>query len=187
MERSQSYIDNGHRDYSTLLCYQKAVVIYDLTYLFCSRYIDKKDRTYDQMIQAARSGKQNIVEGYADAPTSYEMALKLYNIALGSLMELLEDYKDYLRTRGLQRWKIESKENKAMRQIGKQQYDSSYYLDIAKSRTDEVIANMVIVLIHQESIILKNFISSEIERFAKEGGFREKLTRIRLDNRNRRQ
>ena len=102
-------------------------------------------------------------------------------------MELLEDYKDYLRTRGLQRWKIESKENKAMRQIGKQQYDSSYYLDIAKSRTDEVIANMVIVLIHQESIILKNFISSEIERFAKEGGFREKLTRIRLDNRNRRQ
>jgi four helix bundle suffix protein len=186
METSKGIIDNGHSSYSSLLCYKKAVVIYDLTYHFCTRFIDKRDRTYDQMIQAARSGKQNIVEGYTDASTSYEVALKLYNIARGSLKELLEDYHDYLRTRNLRLWELGSKENRAMRQLGKREFDSAYYLNLAESRSDETIANMLIVLLYQEDVVLKNFIESEGSRFATEGGFREKLSRIRLSERDKR-
>lgn len=183
MDNSKSIIDNGYRNYTSLLCYKKAVVIYDLTYHFCSRFIDKKDRTYDQMIQAARSVKQNIVEGYTDASTSYAVALKLYNIARGSLMELLEDYHDYLRTRNLRLWELGSKENRAMRRIGRQELDSGYYLSLAESRGDETIANMAIVLLHQEEAVLKSFIESEGRRFSAEGGFREKLSRIRRSKR----
>ena len=178
-------LDNGHRDFSRLICYQKAVIIYDLTYHFCTRFIAKSDRTFDQMVQAARSGKQNIVEGYTESTTSYEVALKLYNIARGSLKEILEDYKDYLRTRGLREWELGSTENRTMREIGKQHTDSEYYIRLAESRNDEVIANMAIVLLHQEDIILKNFIDSELSRFAEEGGFREKLTTIRLERRKK--
>ena len=184
METSKGLIDNGHSSYPSLLCYKKAVVIYDLTYHFCTRFIDKRDRTYDQMIQAARSGKQNIVEGYTDASTSYEVALKLYNIARGSLKELLEDYHDYLRTRNLSLWELGSKENRAMRQLGKRELDSAYYLNLAESRSDETIANMLIVLLYQEDVVLKNFIESEGSRFATEGGFREKLSRIRRSKRD---
>ena len=186
MDASKSIIDNVHRNYSSLLCYKKAVVIYDLTYHFCARFIDKKDRTYDQMVQAARSGKQNIVEGYTDASTSYEVALKLYNIARGSLMELLEDYHDYLRTRNLRLWELGSKENRAMRELGKRELDSAYYLSLAESRSDETLANMIIVLLHQEDVVLKSFIESEGRRFSAEGGFREKLLRIRLSERDKR-
>ena len=185
MKPMQKIIDNGHWNYETLICYKKAVVIYDLTFHFCKRFIDIKDRTHDQMIQAARSGKQNIVEGYTDASTSYEVALKLYNIARGSFKELLEDYRDYLRARGLSEWGIDSEQTRAMRKIGKEHLDSSYYIELAESRTDEVIANMLIVLLHQEDLVLASFIEKEGARFRKEGGFREKLTRIRLSERGR--
>lgn len=184
MATTKSIIDNGHWSYETLLCYQKAVVIYDLTYHFCRRFIDKRDRTFDPMIQAARSGKQNIVEGYTDASTSYDVALKLYNIARGSLKELLEDYRDYLRTRGLTEWSVGSAQNRAMRKIGKEHTDSSYYINLAESRGDETIANMLIVLLSQEDKILMNFITAEGERFRCDGGFKEKLTRVRLEKRN---
>lgn len=184
MATTKSIIDNGHWSYETLLCYQKAVVIYDLTYHFCRRFIDKRDHTFDQMIQAARSGKQNIVEGYTDASTSYEVALKLYNIARGSLKELLEDYRDYLRTRGLTEWGVGSAQNRAMRKIGKEHTDSSYYINLAESRGDETIANMLIVLLSQEDKILMSFIAAEGERFRCDGGFKEKLTRVRLEKRN---
>ena len=185
MRPAQKIIDNGHWNYETLICYKKAVIIYDLTFHFCKRYIDIKDRTHDQMIQAARSGKQNIVEGYTDASTSYEVALKLYNIARGSFKELLEDYRDYLRARGLSEWGVDSEQTKAMRNIGKECLDSSYYIELAESRTDEVIANMLIVLLHQEDVVLANFIEKEGARFRTEGGFREKLTRIRLAERGK--
>ena len=185
MKHTPKIIDNGHWNYETLICYQKAVIIYDLTFHFCSRFLDKRDRTCDQMIQAARSGKQNIVEGYTDASTSYEVALKLYNIARGSFKELLEDYRDYLRTRGLREWSVDSEQTKAMRKIGKEQLESNYYIQLAESRTDEVIANMLIVLLHQEDVVLVNFIEKEGEHFKQEGGFREKLTRIRLAERGK--
>lgn len=96
-------------DHRRLLCYQKAEVIYDLTYYFTNRYLQRSDRTIDQMIQAARSGKQNIVEGNSAIPTSIESGIKLLNVAKASLQELLVDYEDFLRVRGYHMWEENSK------------------------------------------------------------------------------
>lgn len=183
MVNVEEIINDHHRDYTRLLCYQKSVVVYDLTYHFCARFLDKRDRTYDQMIQAARSGKQNIVEGYVDSPTSTEMSIKLYNIARGSLNELLEDYKDYLRTRKLELWSMSSDKVAYVRKLGKEHNESEYFVNLAESRNDETIANIAIVLIYQADMLLKSFIDSEIKHFSKSGGFREKMTHIRLKNR----
>ena len=168
-----------------MLFYKKSVAVYDLTYLFCERYIDKKDRTYDQMIQAARSGKQNIVEGYVDGATSLESCLKLLNIARGSLMELLEDYEDYLRNHGLRVWNQGGIEHEAMINLSRRGCDSGDYLDIAKTRNDEVIANMAIILIKDTESLLYKYIQRKEHDFLAHGGFREKLTRERLKVRNK--
>ena len=98
-------------NYKNLLTYKKAVIIYDIMYYFCTNYLEKKDRTVDQMIQAARSGKQNIVEGCAAAPTSAKTEIKLTNVAKASLEELLEDYEDYLLFRQLKRLEEDFKKN----------------------------------------------------------------------------
>ena len=171
--------------YKHMIFYKKSVVVYDLTYLFCERYINKKDRTYDQMIQAARSGKQNIVEGYVDGATSLESCLKLLNIARGSLMELLEDYEDYLRTRGLRVWEHGGVEHEAMINLSRKHCDSADYLDIARTRNDEVIANMAIMLIQDTESLLYKYIQRKEQDFLTHGGFREKLTRERLKVRNK--
>ncbi len=168
-----------------MLFYKKSVAVYDLTYLFCERYIDKKDRTYDQMIQAARSGKQNIVEGYVDGATSLESCLKLLNIARGSLMELLEDYEDYLRNHQLRVWNQGGIEHEAMINLSRRGCDSGDYLDIAKTRNDEVIANMAIILIKDTESLLYKYIQRKEHDFLAHGGFREKLTRERLKVRNK--
>ena len=172
-------------NYKRLLCYQKAVVIYDLTYHFCSRFIKSSDRTCDQMIQAARSGKQNIVEGYGNLATSKEMGIKLLKVSHGSHMELLEDYSDYLRVRGMRIWDRESKEAKAMSELGKTNNDPQYFISLAESRTDETIANMAIILIKQGMILTQKYIERTIENFSHEGGFREKMTRVRLEVRDK--
>lgn len=90
--------------YKYLLTYRYAEIIVDLNYLFCLRYIHRKSRTYDQMIQAARSGKQNIIEGVIDGRTSQKIEIKLLGVAMGSFEELLADYEDFLRTRGIPMW-----------------------------------------------------------------------------------
>ena len=172
-------------NYHRLLCYKKSVVVYDLTFLFCSRYIDKRDRTFDQMIQAARSGKQNIVEGYGDMATSKEMGIKLFNVARASLMELAEDYADYLRVRGLRRWENDSQEMAAMTQLGAKHNDSQYFTELAATRSDEVVANMALVLIRQAQSLICKYIERVSENFAVEGGFREQMTAARLKCRNR--
>ena len=184
MQSNKKIIWNSN--YSKLLCYQKSVVIYDLTFHFCKRFIDIKDRTYDQMIQAARSGKQNIVEGHADMATSKESGLKLFNVARGSLLELLEDYKDYLRVRNMRLWEDNSNEVTAMAKLGVEYSDSRYFVGLAESRTDEVVANMVIVLIRQALSLTTKYIDRVSENFANEGGFREQMMQIRLNTRNRR-
>ena len=184
MQSNNKIIWNSN--YSKLLCYQKSVVIYDLTFHFCKRFIDIKDRTHDQMIQAARSGKQNIVEGHADMSTSKESGLKLFNVARGSLLELLEDYKDYLRVRNMRLWEDNSNEARAMVKLGVEHSDSRYFVCLAESRTDEVVANMVIVLIRQALSLTTKYIDRVSENFANEGGFREQMTQIRLNTRDRR-
>lgn len=184
MQTNSKIIWNSN--YSKLLCYQKAVVIYDLTFHFCKRFIDIKDRTHDQMIQAARSGKQNIVEGHADMATSKESGLKLFNVARGSLLELLEDYKDYLRVRNMRLWEDNSIEARTMSRLGVEHTDSQYFVSLAESRSDDVVANIVIVLIRQALSLVTKYIDRVSENFAKEGGFREQMTQIRLSTRNRR-
>lgn len=172
-------------NYEELLCYKKAKVIYDLTYHFCSRFIDKRDRTYDQMVQAARSGKQNIVEGHIDSSSSMEMAIKMLNIARGSFKELLEDYKDYLRVHGAQQWERDSKEVEAMRRIGAEHNDTEYYAQLAKTRADDTIANIAIVLLHQEETLLLGYIRYVEQRFMREGGIKEKMYNMRKKILNR--
>ena len=169
--------------YRKLKAYRKAEVIYDLTYYFCNKYLKLGDRTIDQMVQAARSGKQNIVEGNEVAETSAETMLKLLGVARGSLQELLVDYEDYLRVRNMRLWADDSKEVSAMRNLGKEHEDGAYFLGLAQTRSDEVVANMVIVLIYQADALLNGYIKRKYRDFLKEGGFREKLTRERIKNR----
>ena len=169
--------------YRKLKVYRKTEVIYDLTYYFCKKYLKLGDRTIDQMVQAARSGKQNIVEGNEVAETSAETMLKLLGVARGSLQELLIDYEDYLRVRNLRLWADDSKEVDAMRKLGIEHEDSAFFLELAQTRSDEVVANMVIVLIYQADALLNGYINRKYNDFLREGGFREKLTRERVKNR----
>ena len=105
-------------DHRNLICYRKAELIYDITYHYANLAFARADRTIDQMVQAARSGKQNIVEGNADAETSIEMGIKLINVAKSSLKELLTDYEDYLRVNGYELWREDSDKFIAMRKLG---------------------------------------------------------------------
>lgn len=166
-------------DHKNLICYRKAELIYDITYHFAHNAFSKGDRTIDQMVQAARSGKQNIVEGNADMNTSIEMGIKLLNVAKGSLKELLSDYEDYLRVNQCRQWEETSKEFVAMRQLGRSA-DNAYILNIAKSRSLDVVANMAIILIKQEDFLLHKLLASVSDQFIKEGGFKEKMYRMRI-------
>ncbi len=109
-----------HGNYKELRSYQKAEVVYDITYRFCRKFLKKGDRTIDQMVQAARSGKQNIVEGVRASGGSKEMEIKLLNVARASLEELLADYEDFLRVRDFPIWKKDSKEAQYVRKLGNQ-------------------------------------------------------------------
>jgi four helix bundle suffix protein len=172
-------------DYQELLSYQKAEVVYDLTFRFCQRFLSRGDRTIDQMVQAARSGKQNIAEGSKASVTSTEMEIKLTNVARASLEELLIDYRDFLRVRDLRLWAKDSKEALFVRQIGKQPHVTyEAYREFCESRPAEVVANIAICLIHQANYLLDQQIRRLEQDFVKEGGIRERMTKARLDYRN---
>ena len=174
-----------HRgNYKNLLSYQKSDVIFCLTYYFVSHYLSKGDRTCDQMIQAARSGKQNIIEGCAASSTDSKTEIKLVNVAKASLQELLEDYEDYLKTRNHRQWEEGSVEWTAMRKIGCEHNDSAFFMDIAKTRPPQTIANMCIVLIKQADYLLfKQLKRLEVD-FLKYGGFSERMYRMRKQARD---
>jgi four helix bundle suffix protein len=156
-------------NYKELLTFKKATVIFDLTYHFCQKYLSKGDRTVDQMIQAARSGKQNIAEGVAASSTNAETEIKLVNVAKASLKELLTDFEDYLRTRSLRQWDKEGKEITWMRDFAKNHLDPAPYLAIAEQKSDKVVANMAIVLLKQEDYLLHRQLAA-IEKQFKESG-----------------
>lgn len=170
-------------NFRNLLSYQKAEVIYEMTYFFCHKFLERGDRTVDQMIQAARSGKQNIIEGTAASATSAKTEIKLVNVAKASLQELLEDYADYLRTRGLRRWEEDSEEMLAMRRLGSTHSEPQFFMELCQTRQAETIANMAIVLIYQADFLLFRQLQRLEEDFAKNGGFSERMTRIRKENR----
>lgn len=170
-------------NYQKLLSYQKTEVIYEMTYYFCERFLLRGDRTIDQMVQAARSGKQNIIEGCAASAISQKTEIKLVNVAKASLQELLEDYRDYLRTRGLKQWEEQSVEWQAMRELGKKYNDAEFFMSLCPTRSDEVIANMVIVLIYQADYLLYRQLERLEKDFLAEGGFTERMYRIRKQQR----
>jgi four helix bundle suffix protein len=175
-----------HGAYHQLLSYRKAEVIYDLTFRFCGRFIRAGDRTADQMIQAARSGKQNIAEGSRRPGTSKETEIKLTNVARASLEELLTDFRDFLRVRDLKVWTKNSKEALFVRKLGTHKDESfETYRQFCETRPAEVVANIAICLIHQANYLLDRQIKRLEQDFVKEGGMRERMTQARLRYRNK--
>ena len=173
-----------HGNYQELLSYQKAEVIYDITFRFCEKHLKRGDRTIDQMVQAARSGKQNIVEGSKASGTSKEMEIKLTNVARASLEELLTDYRDYLRVRDFQIWEKDSKEALFVRKLGNKPYTTyETYREFVDTRPAEVVANIAICLIHQANYLLDQQLKRLEQDFLKEGGLRERMTKARLQAR----
>jgi four helix bundle suffix protein len=172
-------------DYNKLLCYQKAECLYDITYYFTEHFLQRSDRTIGQMRQAARSGKQNISEGYTRAGTSKDTAIKLIDVAKSSLIELHDDYRDYLRTRGHRQWENDSKEVAAMRQIAKKHNHSQYYMQLIATRPPETIANIAICLQKQTDYLIAKLLEKLSNDFLAEGGFRERMTKMRIDQRTR--
>jgi four helix bundle protein len=145
----------AHGNYRALLSYQKAEIIYDFTYWFCHRFLANLDRTNDQMVQAARSGKQNIVEGSKASGTSKEMEIKLFGVARASFEELLSDYCDFLRVRALPIWEKESRQARFVRRLGtKANLSYEDYREFCETRPAEVVANIAICLIHQTNFLL---------------------------------
>jgi len=176
----------AHGGYESLLSFQKSRIVYDATVRFCERFIDKFSRTTDQMIQAARSGKQNILEGSRASGTSKEMELKLTNVARASLEELLEDYRDFLRSCKQPQWDKDSKEVRFVRKLGSSEHLSyELFREFIDTRPGDVVANIVISLIHQTNYLLDQQIRRLEKDFLKEGGLRERMTRARLDARGR--
>ena len=186
------------KDYKQLISYQKSVIIYEFTYIFCNRFFTKFDRTKDQMVQAARSGKQNIVEGSIAGKTSTETEIKLTNVARASLNELLEDYTDYISTRELKLWvknddrakyirKLSAAQIRAPKSVGLiQRHFPPTHEDllkifnfIAKNKDHEICANVMVCIINQCCYLLDKQIKSLKLNFLKEGGIRERMSKAR--------
>ena len=183
VETSQGFIP-PHGGYAGLLAYQKALIFFQGTCRFCERFLQKRDRTVDQMIQAARSGKQNIVEGSKISGTSKEAEIKLLNVSRASLEELLEDYRDFLRNRNLRAWSKDSREALFVRRLGAKK-NTTYmaYRTYIDTRSAEVVPNILICLIHQANYLLDQLIRKLEKDFLAEGGLSERMTRARLAQR----
>jgi restriction system protein len=183
-EDSADRVIPPHGGYRDLKSYQMAEIVHDATVVFCDRFIDRRSRTHDQMVQAARSGKQNIAEGSAASGTSKKTELKLVGVARASLEELLIDAQDYLRQHGLLLW---GKEHPKAREIRAFAYavNRSYttYGTYFESAPPEIAANALICLIHQASYLLDQQLRALEQAFLQNGGFTERLYQARIQHR----
>ena len=169
-----------HGGFRQLKSYQMAELVYDLTVAFCDRFIDPKSRTHDQMVQAARSGKQNIAEGSQASGTSKKMELKLVGVARASLEELLLDYGDFLRTRSLPLWTKDQPQAQTVRRLAYAPNRSfSTYSSHVLSSPPETAANVLVCLIHQTNYLLDQQLRQLEQAFLQNGGFTERLYRVR--------
>ena len=173
-----------HGHYRNLRVYQVTEMVYDITYYFTQHYLSKGDRTVDQMVQAARSGKQNIAEGNQAAATSSETEIKLTNVAKASLEELLDDYEDYLRVRNMQQWGPLHPRYEKLRQYARSEEIKKEYASTILRMNDEEIANLCITLIHQAIYMLHKLLVTMQTRFVKEGGIKERMYQSRINYRN---
>lgn len=179
MTQSKSFLSQKG-SYKGLIVYQKAECIYDITYYFAHHFLTAGDRTTDQMVQAARSGKQNIAEGSSASATSTEMEIKLTNVAKASLQELLADYEDFLRVRGLKQWGEDDERYLQARRACSTHNDSAYYRALLPTRSAETIANIAITLIHQTDYLLQRLLERQQENFLKNGGIKEQMYNARI-------
>jgi four helix bundle suffix protein len=168
-----------HGGYRELQSYQMAEIVFDGTVMFCDRFIDRRSRTHDQMVQAARSGKQNIAEGSMASGTSKKTELKLIGVARASLEELLLDFQDYLRQQGLPLWGKEHPKAKEVRALAYRSNRSYTTYKTYFEASPEIAANTMICLIHQTNYLLDQQLRALEKEFLKEGGFTEKLYRAR--------
>jgi restriction system protein len=184
----------AHGGYRKLRSFQCAQIVYDGTMIFCNRFIDRRSRTHDQMVQAARSGVQNIAEGSMASATSKKTELKLTGVARASLEELLLDFEDFLRQRGLRIWHKDSPEAVEVRRkykmLGSDASEKSDNSDLSdpygfSGASAEVAANTLVCLINQTSYLLARQLKTLEERFLEEGGFTERLYRKRVERRGK--
>jgi four helix bundle suffix protein len=178
-----------HGGYARLLSYRKAEIIYDATVYFCDRFFDRRDRTRDQMVQAARSGKQNTIaaaplrvgEGSQASGTSKETEIKLTGVARASLEELLNDYRDFLRTRGLREWPRDHPHAQRLRRLNRQP-DATYetFRPGIEHPDPEISANVILGLIKVANYLLDQQLRRQEQDFLRDGGLRERMTRARL-------
>lgn len=166
-------------DYKQLLFYKKTVVLYDMTFFFVNRYLERGDRTIDQMVQAARSGKQNIVEGLSDGLASKEMAIKLLNVASGSLKELQEDYEDQLRVHGLTLWNAAHSRSKALKEFCFANNEVEQYTPYFDRWSLEEFCNTALTLIHQADRGIISYLTKLEAAFLSEGGIKEQMSAAR--------
>ena len=183
MGRDDRFLKQRGDEYKLFYFYQKAEVLYDITNYFAHTYVAHNDRTRDQMIQAARSGKQNIVEGYADGASSSSSEIHLTTIANGSLLELAEDYKDYLRVHGGERWQEGSEKFEKCRKVCATHNDSAFYMERISERSNLTIANIALILLAQVDYLLFKHIEKLKREFLERGGKREEMMRVRKQRR----
>ena len=170
--------------WENLYFYQKTVVLYQMTVVFCRRFLPKYgDRTVDQMVQAARSGKQNIVEGFADGVTSTEMELKLLNVARASVKELKEDYVDYLRAHGLALWDAKHPRYDGLLKFCRAHNAIEEYEPHFDKWSDEEFANCANSLCHMVDKMLSTLLAAKAEDSKENGGIKERMTAVRLGRR----
>lgn len=173
--------------YRKLRSFQVATIVYDATVAFCARFLDKRSRTVDQMVQAARSGRQNIAEGSRASAISSQTELRLVNTARASLDELLLDYEDFLRQHDKRQWDKNDPEARAVRAVGREQSPAAakVYAPWLSHADPAVVANALICLIHQANYLLDQQISALERDFIHEGGYSENLAAARLAERDR--
>ena len=170
-----------HGGYQKLLSYHKALIVYDATLYFCNRFISPRDRTHDQMVQAARSGKQNILEGSQASGTSKETEIKLTGVARASQQELLEDYRDFMRNRRIEEWTPDHPYARRLRQLNRT--PGANYQTFKKGiehRDPAISANVIVGLIKVTCYLLDQQLRRLEQDFLKKGGLRKRMTRARL-------
>jgi four helix bundle suffix protein len=189
MSDQQDYpqLISPHGGYRELRSYQMSELVYDGAVAFCDRFISRRSRTHDQMVQAARSGKQNIAEGCMASGTSKKTELKLIGVARASLEELLLDFQDYLRQRNLVLWGKDNPKAKKVRGLCYQK-NRSYktYKPYIEAGSPETAANTMICIIHQTNYLLDQQLRTLEKEFLEEGSFTERLYHARTQTRNRR-
>ncbi len=186
MENNNNGFIPPHGGYQNLITYQKAEIIYDGTIYFTKTFLKKYDRTIDQMVQAARSGKQNIAEASMASATSKETEIKLTNVARASLEELKLDYQDYLRSNKLEIWDKEHRLTKRFRELNRTP-NAIYqtYIKAIENPDPGICANSMICLISIVTYLLNQQIKSLEKAFIQEGGLRERMTKARIDYRKK--